>query len=48
MQVVPAHTAIAYEGSRGIAPLVLNVDSSWRPVPTGQFALWEECLVPIE
>jgi len=31
-KVVPVHTIKAYRGSRGIAPLILNLYSRWRGV----------------
>jgi len=31
-KVVPVHTMKAYRGSRGIAPLILNLYSMWRGV----------------
>jgi hypothetical protein len=30
VKVVPVHAMKAYRGSKGIAPLILNVDNEWR------------------
>lgn len=29
-EVFPVHTVKVYWGSRGVAPLILNLDISWR------------------
>jgi hypothetical protein len=32
-KVVPVHTVKAYSGSRGIAPLILKIDTRWSEWP---------------
>ena len=50
-KVFPAHTMKAYRGNRSIAPLILNLSTSWKwvVISTSQpLYHWERTLAPIE